>query len=102
MGQFKLLYNWAASPDRSTQLLFHQIHPKGGERKKMKTCIGIDIGKKKCDYYIVGSRGKILECGQYNNNREDAKQFANQILKKYGTNNQCTAACETTDVATKY
>ncbi len=40
----------------------------------MKISIGIDIGKRKCDYCIVNGRERILERGQYFNTQADAKQ----------------------------
>jgi len=62
----------------------------------MKISIGIDIGKKKCDYCIVNGRGKVLERGQYFNTKADAGRCARTILDKYGKKGRCTAACETT------
>ena len=62
----------------------------------MKISIGIDIGKKKCDYCIVNGRGRVLERGQYFNTKADAGRCARTILDKYGKNGRCTAACETT------
>ena len=60
----------------------------------MNTSIGIDIGKKKCDYCIIDS-GKIAEEGQYANAPEPARQFARRMALKY-LKGGCRAACETT------
>ncbi|MCE2498057.1 MAG: transposase [Nitrosopumilaceae archaeon] len=62
----------------------------------MKISIGIDIGKKKCDYCIINGRGKVLERGQYLNTPKDARRCARTILAKYGGMGSCTAACEST------
>lgn len=59
----------------------------------MKAYIGIDIGKKKCDYCVVGRNGKVLGRGQYPNTTADAERFAGSMVRKYG---RCRAACETT------
>lgn len=37
----------------------------------MKASIEIDIGKRKCDYYIVNRRERVLEREQYFNTQAD-------------------------------
>lgn len=59
----------------------------------MKVYIGIDIGKKKCDYCVVRANKRVIEQGQYPNNIKDAEQLADRLMRKYG---KCVAACETT------
>lgn len=44
----------------------------------MKISMGIDIGKRKCDYCIVNGRGMVLERGQYFNAQADARQWRGQ------------------------
>lgn len=63
----------------------------------MKTYIGIDIGKRKCDYCVKSRGGRILERGKYQNTAAGAGEFAEGMAKKYnGKGNACQAACETT------
>ena len=62
----------------------------------MKTSIGIDISKKKCDYCVINGRGKVLERGQYLNTPKDAGRCARDLLAKYGRKGTCRAACEAT------
>ena len=66
--------------------------PKGYDKKMDKymtatTYMGIDISKKKCDYYVLGHNGNILKKGQYTNTIHDAKQIAEGMIRKYGTKN---------------
>ena len=49
----------------------------------MKVYIGIDIGKKKCDYCIVNTKGRILERGLYLNRTADAEKLAEKMAHKY-------------------
>ena len=66
MGQSELQCPWATRPDRCMQLPIHQKkHPKGDDKKMKKKkeerntiCIGIDIGKKRCDTCMVDSTGR--------------------------------------------
>ena len=59
--------------------------------------IGIDIGKKKCDYCVIDPGGKVLDRGQYPNTTEDAARTARAMARKYGRRKDgCQAACETT------
>ena len=62
-------------------------------KEKMRANIGIDIGKKKCDYCVVSTSGRVLESGHYRNTPQDAKKLAERIAGKY---NKCRAACEAT------
>lgn len=63
----------------------------------MKISIGIDIGKRKCDYCIVDGRGNILERGQYKNTPDDIASIVKTISAKYKKRgNKCSVACETT------
>ena len=60
----------------------------------MNANIGIDIGKRKCDYGIVNEEGAVVDRGQYRNTAKDAKGFARGMVTRYGR--KCRAACETT------
>ena len=60
----------------------------------MRVSIGIDIGKRKCDYCVVDSRGKVLERNQYINKPSIVDEVAKQLKAKYGKD--IRAACETT------
>ena len=60
----------------------------------MRVSIGIDIGKRKCDYCVVDSRGKVLERGHYINKPKFAAEVAKRLKAKYGKD--IRAACETT------
>ena len=62
----------------------------------MRTYIGIDIGKKKCDVCVTNGAGKVLERRQYKNTLSDARELAAEMAKKYAKKGKCLAACETT------
>ena len=62
----------------------------------MNVSIGIDIGKKKCDYCVIDGRGKVRDRGQYPNTPSDAREFARAMAAKYPKKGSCRAACETT------
>ena len=70
---------------------------KGGDRERMKVSIGIDIGKKKCDWCALDGRGNVLERGQYSNTLKGIDDIVRYITTKYRRRgNTCKAACETT------
>ncbi len=62
----------------------------------MKASIGIDIGKKKCDYCVVDGRGVVVERGQFLNTIPDAEKCARDLAERYRKGGSCRAACETT------
>lgn len=62
----------------------------------MKASIGIDIGKRKCDYCVVDGRGVVVERGQYLNTIPDTRECARRLAEKYRKKGSCKAACETT------
>ena len=65
--------------------------------KRKPISIGIDIGKRKCDYCVINPSGKVLERGQYRNITVEAAKTAGTLARKYmGRKDGCQAACETT------
>ena len=64
--------------------------------ERMKASIGIDIGKRKCDYCVVDGRGVVVERGQYPNTIPDARECVRRLAEKYRKKGSCGAACETT------
>ena len=44
----------------------------------MKVNVGMDIGKKKCDYCLIGNKGKVLSRGEYLNKPDATAGFANK------------------------
>ena len=57
--------------------------------------IGIDIGKRKCDFCVLNGKGRVLERGQFLNTKDKVKEIADKMAAKYGKTG-CRAACETT------
>ena len=50
---------------------------------KRKISIGTGIGKRKCNYCVIGPSGKILERGQYPNTMEEAAKIAATMARRY-------------------
>lgn len=62
----------------------------------MNVSMGIDIGKKKCDYCVINGHGNVLDSGQYPNTAQHARGFAQKMARRYSKSGSCRAACETT------